>query len=465
MPTLPMLPESGNPAFEGSTPVSLAQVLEERENRVRCQRRLLEVYRTPLISVTLNMPGPYKAFPQARRCFEEARRVTRLALEAEGLTPVYEEVSESPAGYAGFLPVPAPPQKLKALTLRIEETHLLGRLFDLDVLAPSGEKVSREGFGLAPRRCLVCEDAAFTCGRSRRHDLREVQDAALDLMRRFFRERLGSLVSAAALKAILYEVSVTPKPGLVDRHHAGAHTDMDFFTFIDSAAAILPYFRECSVAGFDSLLPPDGLFDTLRPGGKAAECLMNRATGNVNVHKGLIFSFAVVSAAYGRLYQTTDAPDFDALFSVCRAMTVRVHEDFSRALGTAHGEALYAQYGIQGIRGEAAAGFPTVRDYGYPALCRALDAGHSLNDAGIAAFFALLARLDDTNIVHRADITALREIQAETRRFLAASPSMEALRNKAAELDRRFTAHNISPGGCADMLGLSFFLYSLFRRE
>jgi holo-ACP synthase/triphosphoribosyl-dephospho-CoA synthase len=290
-----------------------------------------------------------------------------------------------------------------------------------------------------------------------------VQEAALDLMKRFFRDRLGSLVSAAALKGILYEVSVTPKPGLVDRFHSGAHRDMDFFTFIDSAAAILPYFRECGIAGFDSPLGPEGLFDALRPGGKAAECLMNRATRGVNVHKGLIFSFAVVSAAYGRLYQTADLPDFDALFSLCRAMTVRVSEDFSRASGTAHGEALYAMYGIQGIRGEAAAGFPSVRDYGYPALCRSLDAGHSLNDAGIAAFLTLLARVDDTNILYRSDITTLRRIQAETQKFLDSGPSMEAQQNKAAELDRRFTAQNISPGGCADLLGLTFFLYCLFQ--
>ena len=41
-------------------------------------------------------------------------------------------------------------------------------------------------------------------------------------------EKIGAL----AVEAMLYEVSATPKPGLVDRNNTGAHHDMDFFTFM-----------------------------------------------------------------------------------------------------------------------------------------------------------------------------------------------------------------------------------------
>ena len=47
-------------------------------------------------------------------------------------------------------------------------------------------------------------------------------------------DRVGRL----AVEAILVEVSVTPKPGLVDRNNSGAHKDMDFFTFMKSAASL-----------------------------------------------------------------------------------------------------------------------------------------------------------------------------------------------------------------------------------
>ena len=45
-------------------------------------------------------------------------------------------------------------------------------------------------------------------------------------------------ISSLAMEGILFEVSATPKPGLVDRNNAGAHKDMDYFTFMSSAAAL-----------------------------------------------------------------------------------------------------------------------------------------------------------------------------------------------------------------------------------
>ncbi len=50
-------------------------------------------------------------------------------------------------------------------------------------------------------------------------------------------------ISQLALKALLYEVSLSPKPGLVDRFDNGAHDDMSFMTFIDSMIALSPFFR------------------------------------------------------------------------------------------------------------------------------------------------------------------------------------------------------------------------------
>ena len=56
-------------------------------------------------------------------------------------------------------------------------------------------------------------------------------------------------VPALAEAALWQELELTPKPGLVDRHNAGAHRDMDVFTFIDSACALRPYFETCARIG------------------------------------------------------------------------------------------------------------------------------------------------------------------------------------------------------------------------
>ena len=56
-------------------------------------------------------------------------------------------------------------------------------------------------------------------------------------------------IGTLALEAMLVEVSVTPKPGLVDSNNSGAHRDMGFFTFIKSAAALRDSFEEFARAG------------------------------------------------------------------------------------------------------------------------------------------------------------------------------------------------------------------------
>ena len=45
---------------------------------------------------------------------------------------------------------------LKQLTVEMEEHCEIGRLLDLDVLDPRGEKMERQSLGLMPRRCLIC---------------------------------------------------------------------------------------------------------------------------------------------------------------------------------------------------------------------------------------------------------------------------------------------------------------------
>jgi holo-ACP synthase len=63
---------------------------------------------------------------------------------------------------------------LKAAAAELEDEHPLGRLWDLDVIAPGQRVLSRKQLGLPARRCLLCERPAFECGRTRRHSLKEL---------------------------------------------------------------------------------------------------------------------------------------------------------------------------------------------------------------------------------------------------------------------------------------------------
>jgi holo-ACP synthase/triphosphoribosyl-dephospho-CoA synthase len=461
--------------FAGCPAAGLEEVLAEREDRVRRQGELLDLFGSPLLCLSLNIPGPYKNFPWARRCFLEGMETLKQNLRAERIAIRHEECFDGRAGYRGFISAGAGGLAVKTLALRVEEKHPLGRLFDIDVLE-KGRKISRSLLGLDERKCLICGNRAFVCGRNRTHTVEELTGAVLKIMERFFRETLGNIISSAALGALLGEVAVTPKPGLVDRANTGAHRDMDFFTFIDSTAVLLPYFRECAAAGFEKTSDPAELFRSLRPGGKVAELAMREASGGANPHRGLIFSLGLLSAAFGRLYRHDENPGMEAVLDLCRLMTAGLFEDFVRArektspdrregeAALSHGEALYIRHGISGIRGEVSRGFPTVRDLAYPALLNMLDQGYSLNDAGVHVFLRLLAHTEDTNIVHRSSPKELKRIQKTVSRFLETKPSQEETRNKAAELDSEFIKLNISPGGSADLLAVTFFLYRLLHR-
>ena len=107
------------------------------------------------------------------------------------------------------------------------------------------------------------------------------------------------MIARLAQEALLEEVYTTPKPGLVDCHDTGAHTDMDCQTFEKSAAAIAPYIAAMYELGGRWMDAPQGLFCALRPLGLQAEQAMLAATDGVNTHKGAIFTFAILAAAAG----------------------------------------------------------------------------------------------------------------------------------------------------------------------
>jgi holo-ACP synthase/triphosphoribosyl-dephospho-CoA synthase len=197
-----------------------------------------------------------------------------------------------------------------------------------------------------------------------------------------------------------------------------------------------------------------------------AEVLMRKAAGGANTHRGMLFSLGILSAAYGRLYRDNDRPELPALLELCRTMTARLAEDFSRpAAEASHGELIYARNGIQGIRGEVSRGFPSVSEYALPLLRRLLKAGYTMNDAGAAVLLKLLTLTEDTNIIHRSNPETYKAIKSDLTAFLASEPGMDAMLEKAARLDEEFTANNISPGGSADLLGVTFFLYWLIFPE
>ena len=279
-------------------------------------------------------------------------------------------------------------------------------------------------------------------------------------------EQEAAFAAQQATRSLLYEVSVSPKPGLVDRFDSGAHADMDFFTYLDSSTALTEYFRIAYLEGAaSSCLTPPELFPRLRRLGVQAEQQMYTATGGVNTHKGIIFTLGLFCGGLGWLSGRGEPADEIKLLHLCSQI---VTPEFERELGKipltsarSGGERFYAATGHSGIRGEAAAGDPSIVHCGLPALRSALQQGYSINDAGIIVLLELLCCVHDSNLFVRCGEKKQHELAQAAREILDAE---QLDLGRVARLNQRCVRDWASPGGCADLLAATFFLHFYFMK-
>ncbi|KRK48747.1 triphosphoribosyl-dephospho-CoA synthase [Secundilactobacillus kimchicus JCM 15530] len=264
-----------------------------------------------------------------------------------------------------------------------------------------------------------------------------------------------------AVRALLYEVSVQPKPGLVDPVSSGPHPDMDVFTFLDSSVSLTAYFKACVQTAWsfndEATLPT--LFEQIRPLGIQAEATMFDATSGINTHKGAVFSLGIVvtATAYAESHDRQD------VFKIVKEMLVGlVERDFSKVTEKAEnemtaGEREYVHFGITGIRGEAEHGYLTVTQVALPQLSTARG---TLNERLLDTLMAIVGHSVDTNLVKRAgsiDIIPWANDQV-SRYFLAGGSRTEAGMAYLKQLNQVFLEKNLSLGGSADLLIVTIFV-------
>ena len=268
-------------------------------------------------------------------------------------------------------------------------------------------------------------------------------------------------------QAILLEVSTHPKPGLVTRLSNGAHKDMSIFTFMMSSAVLSKAFNDLQDIGQAHRGTLAELFCKLRSYGVGAEAELLRVTKGVNTQRGILFAGGIVSTVSG--YAMNMGLSRDALLPMIKEMAAglvaRELKNLDHAAMTA-GEKLYYKYGITGIRGEVENGFPSVVNYGLPALEDAFDKGATINDALVHALISLMTVVEDSNVIWRTDYDTLLEVQRIAKNILSlGSVFTEKGRMAIAETERYFLQRRISPGGSADLLSVTITLYLLEHKE
>ncbi|MGT2935482.1 triphosphoribosyl-dephospho-CoA synthase CitG [Streptococcus castoreus] len=284
-------------------------------------------------------------------------------------------------------------------------------------------------------------------------------------------------ISQFALKALLYEVSLSPKPGLVDRFDNGAHDDMTFSTFVDSAIALSPFFQAYLEIGFDHAdKEPLLLFNRLRNLGKKADQAMFAATDGINTHKGLNFSMALLLGATGcylakkknllKNLEKFTKEDTIAICDLVKPMTTHlIQADLSHLSSKqelTYGEQLFLSYGIKGPRGEASEGFPTLTKQALPFFRQIVKQTDSETSQHLLLVY-LMSIVEDGNLIHRGGIESWKNIQREMKHLFQQQLPPQELLSALSAYNELLIQRHLSPGGSADLLALSFYFAFLER--
>lgn len=289
---------------------------------------------------------------------------------------------------------------------------------------------------------------------------------------------LPYIIAHLATQALQAELDTTPKPGLVDKDNNGAHRDMDYALMQRSIDTLHPYFVKLALLGCADALPSH---TAIRDAGIEAEKAMLSATNGVNTHKGALFSMglAVVAAAHEERKIAANEEQIlkernggeDVLVSLQTTIKA-LAACFPDTNGTHGSKAKLLSKGTTAIKGaldNAREGYEMLFAEWLPFYIerRKEHDAHTLHKT----LLRIMCDLDDTNVIYRTDLATAEEVKQEARalldNFSKAHTAEDKEKRIAAELlalkdmDKRYTARNISPGGAADMLSLTIFIGSI----
>lgn len=274
---------------------------------------------------------------------------------------------------------------------------------------------------------------------------------------------LPYIIAHLATQALQAELDTTPKPGLVDKDNNGAHRDMDYALMQRSIDTLHPYFVKLALLGCADALPTH---TSIRDIGIEAEKAMLSATNGVNTHKGALFSMglAIVAAAHEERKIAANEEQIlkernggeDVLVSLQTTIKA-LAASFPDTSGTHGSKAKLLSKGTTAIKGaldNAREGYEMLFAEWLPFYIerRKERDAHTLHKT----LLRIMCDLDDTNVIYRTNLATAEEVKQEARALLD-SFSEAALK----DMDRRYTARNISPGGAADMLSLTIFIGSI----
>ncbi len=234
----------------------------------------------------------------------------------------------------------------------------------------------------------------------------------------------------------MLELTLTPKPGLVDCFDSGSHPDLSF-GIMETSVRLLPrYFEELG----DCCLSGGGIND-FRSVGLAAENRMFKACGS-NTHKGYIFLSGLALLAHIMYEDTrTGIRELSAEF-------------FASSLPHSNGSQVRMEYCTGGIIGECLNGLPSVFGTGVPALKTMPDSPHY-------SLACIMEQAEDSTSLHRCGQAGLETVRRDGKLLKAMLENGQDASQWLLTRNEYYKETNLTMGGCADLLALSFALIKI----
>lgn len=241
---------------------------------------------------------------------------------------------------------------IKKALIDIENNHPLGRLIDLDLYI-RGQMVSRSDLNISKRKCLICDNDAAVCSRNKTHSTFDLLNIIDDNILKFLKTQVSQNIDMA----ILQELNLEIKFGLVTPSSSGSHPDMNYELMFNSKEIIIPHLVRIFELGF--LYPDDkDLLEKARLIGIEAETQMFDMTKQINTYKGLIYILGFVLLSLGILVKKNRP--LMSIYQQVKELAQNILLDFEKD-GMTAGQQAYSKYRMLGIRGEVFNGLGTIQ--------------------------------------------------------------------------------------------------------
>jgi holo-ACP synthase CitX len=403
-------------------------ILHAREKRSQQIEHLLSKHEV-IVSIKVNFPGKDKNHPLAYLI------INAFVLNDIGMNIDKVHWYTSLDGPYYLVSVNDSGKSAKSLAISFEENHPLGRFLDVDVYTRQGS-LSRP----AKRKCYLCDQLAHVCVREKKHSYQDLYDYIYKITIEYYHDFLSITLN----QAILNELNLDPKFGLVTPKTNGSHPDMDYDLMIRAKDAILPYMIKLFSESIWINETTD--FQKFIDLGLKAEKAMYQVTGGVNAYKGLIFHMGLLVLSYG--YKLSR--DEENHLSMILKMMAKKILDKSVYDQMTFGQKAQMMYQMQGARGQALSGYQQVFEV--------LKNNQALNLHKMLMSFII--RIDDTNLLKRA---GGMDRYKKIKNLFAKTDMNQA--NALEKLSHECIRQNLTFGGSADLLILALVIDALAKKH